>query len=95
MGQAEPSAEIPHEIGILGEVTAPTQALANAICTSARIGVLHLNYPGQMATAGNLALPLSPMDNPIGPVTAFTLYHVMHTDGLDLFTAHTREVGHR
>ncbi len=93
MGETEPAAAVPHEVGILGEATAPTQALADAIGTTARVGVLHLNYPGQMATAGNVALPLNPMDNPIGPVCAFTLYHVMHSDGLDLFTTATKEVG--
>lgn len=95
MGTSEPCGGVPHEIGILGEVTAPSQEMATAICTTARIGVLHLSYPGQMATAGNLALPLSPMDNPIGPVTAFTLYHVMHSEGLELFPSHVREVGRR
>lgn len=85
MGGLEPNTVVPHEVGILGEVTAPSQELATAICTSARIAVLHLSYPGQMATAGNLALPLNPMDNPIGPVCVFTLYHVVAADGLDLF----------
>ena len=95
MGELEPSTQVPHEVGVLGEVTAATQEQAKSICTLARIGVLHLPYPGQLATAGNLALPLNPMDNPIGPVCAFTVYHVMDADGLDLFPVTYSEVGAR
>jgi hypothetical protein len=95
MGALEPSTQIPHEVGILGQVTAPTPEMAKAICTTARVGVLHIPYKGQIATAGNLALPLNPMDNAIGPVCAFSVYHVMDADGLDPFPATRMEVGAR
>jgi hypothetical protein len=95
MGELETSAAVPHEIGVLGEVTAPTQEKAKAIATITRVAVLHLSYPGQIATAGNLALPLSPMDNPIGPVCAFSVYHVIDAEGLDLFETTVSEVGAR
>ncbi|MGI8677465.1 MAG: acyclic terpene utilization AtuA family protein [Jatrophihabitans sp.] len=93
MGDLEPSTQLPHEVGILGEVTAPTQEVAKTICTLVRIGVLHMPYPGQLATAGNLALPLNPMDNPIGPVSEFSVYHVMQAQGLDLFPIARSTVG--
>lgn len=93
MGALEPSALVPHEVGVLGEVTAPTKELAKTICTTARVGVLHLSYEGQMATAGNLALPLNPIDVPIGPVCAFTVYHVIDAAGLDLFPISYETVG--
>jgi hypothetical protein len=95
MGDLEPSTQVPHEIGILGQVTAPTEELAKAICSTARIGVLHLSYPDQISTAGNLALPLNPIDIPIGPVCAFSVYNVMDAEGLDLFPINTMEVGKR
>ncbi len=82
MGDLEPSRVAPVEIGILGEVTAATEELAKAIISIARIAVLHLPYPGQVATGGNLALPLNPMESSIGPVCRFTVYHVMEADGL-------------
>jgi len=85
MEELEPSSTVPHEIGILGEVTAESPDKAKAICSIARVGVLHLPYEGQLATAGNLALPLNPMENPIGPVCAFSVYNVMEAEGLDLF----------
>lgn len=81
MGELEPLKHVvPHEVGLLGEVTAATQDLANAICSSARVSVLHQPYPGQLATAGNFAIPLTPPENPIGPVCRFTVYHLMRVD---------------
>lgn len=93
MGDWEPHGGVGHEVAILGEVTAPTQERATAVCTSARVAALHKSYPGQKATAGNLALPLTPLDIPIGPVFEFTLYHVMDSEGLRLFSTTTRKVG--
>lgn len=81
MGPLEPLRDnIPHEIGLLGEVTAPTQDLANAIAGIARVLVLHMPYPGQISTAGNFAIPLNPPENPIGPVCRFSVYHLLETD---------------
>jgi hypothetical protein len=95
MGELEPEKDfVPLEVGILGEVTAPTQDLANAICSNARIGVLHMPYKGQMATAGNFAIPLNPPENPIGPVCRFSLYHLMEVESpLELFPSRIEEVG--
>ena len=69
----------------MGEVTAPTQELANDICSSTRIAVLHSPYPGQMATAGNFAIPLNPPETPTGPVCQFTVYHLMEVDSPDRY----------
>jgi len=94
MGNLEPSGAVPVEVGVLGEVTAATEELAKAIASIARIAVLHLPYPGQIATGGNLALPLNPMEASIGPVCRFSVYHVMEADGLnDLFPISRVSVG--
>ncbi|MVW73021.1 acyclic terpene utilization AtuA family protein [Bordetella sp. 15P40C-2] len=95
MGAQEPVKESgSHEIGLMGEVTAPTQELANAICSSVRIDVLHTPYPGQVATAGNFAIPLNPPENPIGPVYRFSVYHLMEVDTPEeLFPIHCTTVG--
>lgn len=94
MGEMEPLKHVvPHEVGILGEVTAPTQELANAICSDARISVLHWPYPGQIATSGNFAIPLNPPENPIGPVCRFSIYHLMEVESpLELFPFQIVEV---
>ena len=88
MGPLEPLKDIvPHEVCILGEVVGPTQEIANAICNSARVGALHAPYPGQLATGGNMAFPLTPMENEIGPVCAFNIYHLMEVDSpTEIFT---------
>jgi len=95
MGAQEPCKDfIPLEVGILGEATAATQEAAHALCSQARIAVLHMPYPGQMATAGNFAIPLNPPEHPIGPVCRFALYHLMEVDSpLDVFTSRIEEVG--
>src|SRR5262249_40644819 len=95
MGDLERSEAAPHEIAVLGEVTAPTRELATSICTTARVGVLHRGYKDQIATAGNLALPLNPVDIPVGPVCAFTVYHVMEGPPSELFPIGYRTVGGR
>ena len=83
---------VPNEVGILGELTAATQELANAIASNARIGVLHMPYDGQMATAGNFAIPLNPPENPIGPVCRFSIYHLMEVESpLELFPSRLLE----
>lgn len=90
MGEQEPVKDhVPLELGIVGEITAATQELANAVCSHARIGLLHLPYPGQMATGGNCAIPLNPPENPLGPVCRFSLYHLMDSPSpLALFPFH-------
>ena len=94
MGELEPLKHVtPHEVCILGEAIAPTQELASAICSTARIAALHAPYPGQLATGGNMAFPLTPMENEIGPVCAFNLYHLMEVDSpTDMFPIRYLEI---
>lgn len=84
---------VPHEIGVLCEVVARTQELASAICSNVRVALLHGPYAGQIATGGNLALPLNPPDNALGPVCRFSVYHLMEVDDpISLFPIKTEEV---
>ncbi|KAJ0341873.1 hypothetical protein KNSL1_010921 [Colletotrichum chrysophilum] len=80
IGPLEPNSEPAHEVGVLGEVVAPTAAKAMAICNSARVSCLHLYYPGILATTGNFASPLSPHEQDAGAVFKFSLYHLMEID---------------
>lgn len=66
MGHLDPVKTTAHEIGVMGEILAPNQDKANSIAGFARVCVLHAAYPGQLATGGNLALPLTPLQSPIG-----------------------------
>ncbi len=81
MGSLEPMRDVvPHEIGLVIEVTARSQELADTLCASARSTLLHLGYPGRQSTAGNLAFPYSPSDVSLGAVYAFSIYHLMEVD---------------
>lgn len=80
MGALEPNDTVPHEIGLMFEVIAKTQDLANAVCASVRSTYLHYGYPGRKATAGNLAFPFAPSDVPFGKVFAFSVYHLLSVD---------------
>ncbi|MBM7582956.1 hypothetical protein JOD02_001825 [Caldicoprobacter guelmensis] len=69
-----------YEIGVLFEVIANTQELANAICASLRSTFLHYGYEGRKSTAGNLAFPFAPSDIEYGPVYEFSIYHLMEVE---------------
>ena len=68
------------ELAIIIDAVAPTQDLANTICSFARSTLLHYGYPGRISTAGNLAFPFSPSDIKMGDVYEFCIYHVMEVD---------------
>jgi len=70
----------PSELAIIIDAVAPTQDLANTICSFARSTLLHYGYPGRISTAGNLAFPFSPSDIKMGDVYEFCIYHVMNVD---------------
>jgi hypothetical protein len=87
MGKLEPKPVCDgHELGIVIEAVADTQAHADTICATARSTMLHYGYQGRRATAGNLAFPYSPSDFHTGEVFVFSLYHLIDVeDGNLLF----------
>ena len=70
----------PLELCIILEVAAPTQELATAICSRARTEMLHSPYVGRIATAGNIALPFTPLEIPLGSVCKFNVYHLLEVE---------------
>jgi hypothetical protein len=95
MGPLEPEKYItPYEVGIIIDVVARTQDMANTICSFARSTLLHFGYAGRLATAGNLAFPFSPSDINMGEVYNFCIYHLMKVeDGKTLFPVEFIEIG--
>lgn len=84
MAELEPERDrAAHELGIVIEAVAGTQALADTICSFARSTMLHYGYTGRKATAGNLAFPFSPSDFHGGPVYRFSLHHLMQVEPED------------
>jgi len=84
---------IPLELGIILEVLAPEQELSEAICSRARTELLHAPYEGRIATAGNIALPFTPLEINLGHVCSFNVYHLMEIDNpISLFPIKYLEV---
>ena len=77
LGELEPQTDLPHEVGLLFEVVAKTQELADTLCATLRSTILHFGYEGRKSTAGNLAFPFAPSDVSFGPVYEFSVYHLM------------------
>jgi hypothetical protein len=95
MGELEPHrGPAPHELGLVIEAVAQSQALATGICGHARSVMLHHGFEKRVSTAGNLAFPFSPLDIPAGPVYAFNIYHLMDEENpLEHFPIEMIEVG--
>ncbi len=87
MGEWEPLKNAqPHEIGILVEVIADTQEIANAALALTRVTLLHTDFPGRMCKEGNMAFPFSPSDIERGAIYQFSVQHLLHIeDPLQMF----------
>jgi hypothetical protein len=69
-----------HEIGVMFEVIAKTQELANSLCATVRSTFLHFGYEKRKSTAGNLAFPFAPSDIEFGAVYEFSIYHLLEVE---------------
>jgi hypothetical protein len=87
MGDWEPTRKTAaHEIGILAEVVAPSQEIANAVVAVTRASLLHTDFPGRMCKEGNMAFPFSPSDIERGPIYRFSLRHLVEpVDPYEMF----------
>lgn len=94
MGAIEPARRVGgHEVAILWDAIAPTQATANSVATSLSHLALHLPIAKWRGLITGLALAFSPAHVPRGPVYAFHLNHVLYPDDpLALFRVAVEEV---
>jgi hypothetical protein len=82
-----------HELGLAIEVVERDQALAHAVAHFISGTLLHVSYPGQYNTAGNLAFPYSPSEIDAGPVYEFSAYHLLKTASpTALFPIHYEDI---
>ncbi|KAK5950066.1 hypothetical protein OHC33_008781 [Knufia fluminis] len=95
MGPLEPdTTTVAKEVFLLCDAQAETQDLANKVAAMARVALVHAPYPGQVATAGNLAMPVTPLTIPLGPTPEFNVYHLLPVSDLAaLFPRHTVQLG--
>jgi len=78
MGELESRKEVnSHELGIIIDVVAKTQEIAESVCQSFRQLFAHYDFGDMLCTAGNLAYPFSPMEVNLGPVYSWNVWHLM------------------
>jgi hypothetical protein len=70
----------PVEVGILIDVLADDPEVASGVCSTARSALLHQAYPGRRTTAGNLAIPFSPVELSAGPSYRYNIWHALELD---------------
>lgn len=76
MGALEPEPAAAHEVGIVVEVTAPTQELATAIAQLCRQPLLHAPIPEWKGAITGFACLYNPAELERGPVWRFNLNHI-------------------
>lgn len=80
LGVLEPIKNLPNELFIIIDVVGKTQEIADEVCSVARSSLLHFDYNGRKATAGNIAFPYSPNDFQAGKVYTFNVYHTVEVE---------------
>ena len=66
--------------GVALDVLAPDEDTSRAIMAKARYALLHTDFPGPKCISGNLAIPFSPSDMPVGMTYGFNVWHTMEID---------------
>ena len=69
-----------HELGVIVDVVAREQELANAVCVTVADFAAHMDYPGRLTTAANVAFPYSPREHSMGPVYVYSIWHQLDLD---------------
>ncbi|GEQ50264.1 acyclic terpene utilization AtuA family protein [Tetragenococcus koreensis] len=72
--------EAGHEMCVIAEVAAPTQEMAQLVVNRIRTTLLHYGYPGRVATSGNIGMPFTPLEIPLGKVCQFNVYHLLKVE---------------
>jgi len=86
--------ETGHEMCVIAEVASPTQEMAQLVVNRIRTTLLHYGYPGRVATSGNIGMPFTPLEIPLGKVCQFNVYHLLEIDDpVGQFPVRMQEVG--
>ena len=93
MGALESDTRIGHEVGLLFQVTAETQALATALMKSVSHIAVHYPVPEWTGLITSIAYPYSPAEIPRGPSYRFNMNHVVEpATPLEMFRIEYEEV---
>ncbi|MBV9830720.1 MAG: acyclic terpene utilization AtuA family protein, partial [Marmoricola sp.] len=95
MKELEPErGRLPHELGVVIDVVADTQAVAHAVCRQFRARFMHLGFPRQYNNSGNLAMLFSPAVVNMGEVYEFSIYHLLRLrNATEIFPVEYHQVG--
>jgi hypothetical protein len=94
MGALESETRIGHEVGLLFQVTADTQALATALIKSVSHIAVHYPVPEWTGLITSIAYPYSPAEIPRGPHYRFNMNHVVEpANPLEMFSIEYETVG--
>lgn len=95
LGDREPIKQTKsHEIGLIIEAIAPEAEVAENVSEIAGRKLLHMDYPGRIATAANVAHPYSPTVNNLGPVYSWNIWHLLPLeDPCEPFKIEVRQFG--
>jgi hypothetical protein len=86
MGILEPDMSIGHEVGLLFQITAPTQKLANSLAKSLSHIAVHYPVPEWTGLITSVAFPYSPAEIDKGASYRFNMNHVVEPDSpLEMF----------
>jgi hypothetical protein len=94
MQKIEPSRnDLSKELGLTIDVVADDMELAHGACHHISGTLLHLHYPGQFNTSGNLAFLYSPSEIDAGAAYEFSAYHLMKVKSpTELFPVHVENM---
>lgn len=96
MGVREPESGIGHEVGLLFQVTAETQAMATACMKSVSHIAVHYPVPEWTGLITSIAYPYSPAEIARGPSYRFNMNHVVEpVTPLEMFRVDYENVGAR
>ncbi|MGE0719051.1 MAG: acyclic terpene utilization AtuA family protein, partial [Alphaproteobacteria bacterium] len=94
MGRRERAAgPPPHELGVILDIVATTQELAEDICYYGKNFLVWCNFEGRVTTAGNLAYPYSPTILNLGVVYRLRVHHLLPIEDPAFFPIRLVEVG--
>jgi len=78
MGSLEPQKGITsHELCIVVDSIGKSPDISKLVCMLGRLQIIHLDYPGRLTTAGNVAVPFSPSDIYMGEAYQFNIWHLL------------------
>jgi acyclic terpene utilization AtuA family protein len=80
MGPLEPETAIGHEVGLLFQITAETQALATSLMKSVGHIAVHYPVPEWTGLITSIAYPYSPAEIARGPSYRFNMNHVVEPE---------------